>query len=91
MLLEPATPRNVSRALSEINAFEWEGVQLAEQRRPPFLSSSVPVKLVYDSEMPQGLAAVCEKSPFLAKNIVIFLLGNEDQLLHTVQAYAMQG
>jgi putative transposase len=25
MLLEPATCRNVSRALSEINAFEWEG------------------------------------------------------------------
>ena len=25
MLLDQATPRNVSRALSEINAFEWEG------------------------------------------------------------------
>lgn len=25
MLLEPATPRNVSRAIREINAFEWEG------------------------------------------------------------------
>jgi putative transposase len=25
MLLEQATPRNVSRALNEINAFEWEG------------------------------------------------------------------
>ena len=25
MLLEPATTRNVSRAMSEINAFEWEG------------------------------------------------------------------
>src|SRR5499426_615537 len=25
MRLEPATPRNVSRALREINAFEWEG------------------------------------------------------------------
>jgi hypothetical protein len=25
MLLEQATPRNVSRALTEINAFEWEG------------------------------------------------------------------
>ena len=25
MLLEQATPRNVSRALSEINGFEWEG------------------------------------------------------------------
>jgi hypothetical protein len=44
---------------------------------------------VYDPEVPQGLAAVCENSAFLAKNIVIFLLGNEDQLLHTpVQAYA---
>ena len=25
MLLEQATPSNVSRALKEINAFEWEG------------------------------------------------------------------
>src|SRR5574342_295639 len=42
MLLEPATLRNVSRAISEINAFEWEGEfkpmarravkQLVEQR-----------------------------------------------------------
>jgi len=42
MLLEPATLRNVSRAMSEINAFEWEGEfkplarralkQLVEQR-----------------------------------------------------------
>lgn len=46
-------------------------LELAEQRRPPFSSSSVPVKLVYDSEVPHGMAAVCEKSAFLAKNIVI--------------------
>lgn len=63
-------------------------LELAEQRRPPFSSSSVPVKLLYDSEVPQGVAAVCEKSAFLAKNIVIFVLGNEGELLHTVQAYA---
>ena len=25
MLLEPATARNVSRAIKEINVFEWEG------------------------------------------------------------------
>ena len=25
MLLDQATPRNVSRAMKEINAFEWEG------------------------------------------------------------------
>jgi hypothetical protein len=25
MLLEPATQRNVSRAIREINGFEWEG------------------------------------------------------------------
>ena len=25
MLLDQATPRNVSRALREINSFEWEG------------------------------------------------------------------
>jgi hypothetical protein len=64
-------------------------LELAERRRSPFSSSSVPARLVYDPEVPQGLAAVCENSAFLAKNIVIFLLGNEDQLLHTpVQAYA---
>lgn len=63
-------------------------LQLAEQRRSPFSSSSLPVKLVYDSDVPQGLAAVCETSAFLAKNIVIFVLGNEGELLHTVQAYA---
>ena len=63
-------------------------LELAEQRRPPFSSSSVPVKLVYDSEVPHGMAAVCEKSAFLAKNIVIFVLGNDGELLHTVQAYA---
>ena len=63
-------------------------LELAEQRRSPFSPSSVPVKLVYDSEVPQGLAAVCEKSAFLAKNIVIFVLGGEGELLHTAQAYA---
>jgi hypothetical protein len=63
-------------------------LQLAEQRRAPFTSGSVPVKLVYDSGVPQGFAAVCEKSTFLAKNIVIFVLGNEDELLDTLQAYA---
>jgi hypothetical protein len=63
-------------------------VELAEQRRSPFSSSSVPVKLVYDSKLPQGLAAVCERSGFLAKNIVVFVLGNEDELLYTIQAYA---
>jgi hypothetical protein len=63
-------------------------LQLAEQRRSPFSSSSVPVKLVYDSEVPQGLAAVCEKSAFSAKNIAIFVFSNEDELLYTVQAYA---
>ncbi len=63
-------------------------LQLAEQRRSPFSSSSVPVKLVYDSEVPHGLAAVCEKSAFSAKNIAIFVFGNEDELLYTAQAYA---
>ena len=62
-------------------------LQLAEQRRSPFSSNSVPVKLVYDSEVPQGLAAVCEKSSFSAKNIAVYVF-NEDELLYTVQAYA---
>ena len=63
-------------------------LELAEQRQSPFSSSSVPVKLVHDSEVPRGLAAVCEKSAFLAKNIAIFVFGNEGDLLHTLQAYA---
>ncbi len=63
-------------------------LELAEQRRSPFSPSSVPVQLVYDSKLPQGMAAVCEKSPFVAKNIVIFVLSAEGELLHTVQAYA---
>lgn len=63
-------------------------MEQAEQRRSPFSSNSVPVRLVYDSKVPQGLAAVCEKSDFLAKNIVVFVLGNEGELLYTIPAYA---
>ena len=63
-------------------------LQLAEQRRSPFSSNSVTVKLMYDSSVPQGVAGVCEKSEFLAKNIVVFVLGNEGELLHTIPAYA---
>jgi hypothetical protein len=65
-------------------------LELAENRRPPFELSSVPVKLVYDSDVPQGLAGVCEKSAFAAKNIVIFVLDNENKLLRhkPVQAFA---
>src|SRR5262245_14159994 len=53
-------------------------VELAELRRPPFSWSSVPVKVVYDAKLPQGLAAVCEQSGFTAKNIVVYVLGSEN-------------
>lgn len=64
-------------------------VELAEQRQSPFSLKSVPVKVTYDSKLPQGMAGVCEKSEFLAKNIVVFALGkNPGELLYTIQAYA---
>lgn len=63
-------------------------VELAEQRRPPFSSSSVPVKLVYGPNVPRGRAAVCENSGFSAKNIVVFVLSNDGELLDTFPAYA---
>jgi hypothetical protein len=63
-------------------------VALAEQRKHPFLFNSMPVKLVYDSKLRQGEAAVCENSAFLAKNIVVFVLSNEGELLYTIPAYA---
>ena len=66
-------------------------VELAELRHPPFSWSSVPVKVVYDSKVPQGLAAVCEQSGFTAKNIVVYVLGSENDLLYTAQAYADPG
>src|SRR5262249_30853618 len=39
-------------------------LDLAERRRSPFLFKSVPVKLVYGSNLEPGLAAVCENSSF---------------------------
>ena len=64
-------------------------VELAEQRQSPFSLNSVPVKVAYDSKLPQGMAGICEKSEFLAKNIVVFALGkNPGELLYTIQAYA---
>lgn len=63
-------------------------VELAERRRPPFSVISVPVKLVYSPNVPRGLAAVCENSGFLAKNIVVFVLGDDSELLFTFPAYA---
>lgn len=63
-------------------------VELAEQRKRPFSSNSVPVRLVYDPNVPNGLAAVCEKSDFSAKNIVVFVLGKNGELLHQTVAFA---
>ena len=62
-------------------------VELAAQRRRPFSWSSVPVKLVYDRNVPPGVAAVCENSGFSAKSIVVFVLNNDGELLHTLQLY----
>ena len=61
-------------------------VDLAEQRKSPFASKPVFVKLVHDSEVPKGVAAVCEESGFSAKNIAIFLFRN-NELLDRAQAY----
>ena len=64
-------------------------VELAEHRRGPFSFSSVPVEAVYDPSVKKGFAAVCENSGFLAKNIVMFFLGDDDRLLSTpISAYA---
>jgi hypothetical protein len=63
-------------------------MELAEQRKRPFSSNSVPVRLVYDPNVPNGLAAVCEKSDFSAKNIVVFVLGKNGELLHQTVAFA---
>ena len=45
---------------------------LVERREPPFCANSFPVKLVYDPKMPIGIAAACENSRFLAKNIRVY-------------------
>jgi hypothetical protein len=61
-------------------------VELVERRRPPFSSSSVPVKLMYDPNVPEGLASVCENSRFLGKNIVAFVLGEDGEMLSRFSA-----
>lgn len=66
-------------------------VELAERRDPPFLWNSVPVKAVYDSKLRQGLAAVCEQSGLKAKNISVYVLGSENNMLYTFQAWADPG
>jgi hypothetical protein len=45
---------------------------LVDRREPPFLAKSIPVKLVYDPNMPLGIAAACENSQFLSQNIKIY-------------------
>lgn len=66
-------------------------VELAERRRLPFSFSSVPVKLVHNPKIPRGLAAVCENSSFLAKNIAVFVLGDNDEMLDKFSVYADVG
>lgn len=63
-------------------------MELATKRRPPFSLESVPVKLVYGSNVPQGLVAVCENSRFLAKSIVAYVLDDDGELLFTFPAHA---
>jgi hypothetical protein len=63
-------------------------VELAEKRKNPFSFDPVPVMVVYNSKVPQGLAAVCEKSDFLAKNIVVFAPGNNPGEVYNIHAHA---
>ncbi len=63
-------------------------VEMAEKRQSPFSFNSVPVKLVYAAKVPRGLTAVCEKSGLLGKNLAVYVLGNEDELLQIIHAYA---
>jgi hypothetical protein len=63
-------------------------VEMAEMRRPPFSFKAVPVKLVYAPKVPRGRTAVCEQSGFLGKNLAVFVMGDEDEMLDLIQAYA---
>jgi len=61
---------------------------LAEKRRPPFKFQSVPVKLLYGNDVPEGFVAVCENSSFSSKNIVVFILGEQGELVDRFSLYA---
>jgi hypothetical protein len=63
-------------------------VGLAEKHTNPFSFDPVPVMVEYDPNVPQGLAAVCEKSEFLAKNIVVYGPGNNPGEVHNIHAHA---
>jgi hypothetical protein len=63
-------------------------VELAEKRKPPFNFQSVPVNLLYGNDVPDGLVAVCENSRFLSKNIVVFVLGEHEELEDRFSLYA---
>lgn len=45
---------------------------MVERRQPPFCAKSVPVVLIYDPKVPEGIAAACENSYFLGKRIVVY-------------------
>lgn len=68
--------------------FSQKLMSLAETRRPPFKFESVPVKLLYGNDVPEGLVAVCENSRFSSKNIVIFVLDEEGGLVDKFAYYA---
>lgn len=57
-------------------------IVLVESRQPPFLTPSIPVKLEYDPQVPGGIAASCEGSPFLAKNIVVYAVKKDDDMVY---------
>jgi hypothetical protein len=63
-------------------------VELAEARHSPFNFSSRPVKLSLGSNIPQGFVGVCEHSDFIKKNIVVFILGDNNEMLHKISLFA---
>lgn len=63
-------------------------MDLAERRRPPFFLPSIPVKLVYGANVPEGMVGVCEHSDFKARNLVVFVLSSDEEMLHRFPLYA---
>lgn len=63
-------------------------VELVERRRPPFLVKSVPVNLLlHDENLPEGLAAACENSCLLSKNVVVYVLKNNNEMMTNIPAH----
>jgi hypothetical protein len=60
--------------------------------RGPFGLGSLPVKLVYDPQLHVGHAAVCDKSVFMGRSFVLYVVGsqetNKDQMLFNAEEVA---